>query len=447
MNNQKLKKVIILLIILLLLIIIAILSICINIKNDEQKIISEEISGQGENTLETYGKNSSGGIDSQSYFDVKEYMQKYLDIINMNNLQYGYYDENNNYIAALSEKDVKQKIYNVLSNKFIDEKNITVDNIGNHIKVLQEYSIFVPIEISLIQDSDIKSFLVYGLAEKIDDYSVIGKIFAVININVAESVYSVEPIYGDYNSINEIKIERMEDTIIANEDNEFFQTYKSVKEIPAEYINLYKGLALGAPEKLYDLLDEEYKNTKFGNIDEFKRHIQKNKSKIVTARIDKYKVDVYDDYVRYVCIDKNGNSYIITQKEILTDFTMMLDAYTINLPEFIEKYDSVENSQKVVLNIEKLIEATKSKDYNYVYSKLDDTFKFENFETQEDFERYINEKYDEDDKITFEKYEKFDDVYIYDTKITDKSNNGEKKAKIVMQLKDERDFVFSFSIQ
>lgn len=403
----------------------------------------------GEDVLGEYGKTTSGeGIDYQSYFDIKACMQKYVDNINIKNSKYYLYDRTNNKLIVTDENEIKQNIYNLLSDKYITEKNITIENLYDNVETLQEEAMYLPIEAGLIQDGNIKSFATYGLVQSTKDYSVICKLFSIVNINVNEGKFSIEPLYGDYTGISEILIKNPEQTITGNAENRFSMTKITSESYPTEYINIYKSLALGAPEKLYSLLDEEYKKARFENFDEFKEYIEKNKTKIQGTRLDKYKVDVNGNTVRYICIDQYKNYYIINQKEILQDYTIMLDKYTIDLPEFIEKYDSSANNIKVALNVEKLVEAIKMGDYKYVYNKLAESFKTNNFNTLEKFKKYIDGKFDAtEDTIKYEKYEEVTGVHVYNIEVTDASENKTINAKVVMDLKDERDFVFSFSAE
>ena len=444
MNNKIFKKLIIFCILILVITIIITINVYMNSGNYKKV----EKTPPGENFVQTYGNGQDGKIEYRSYYDIKVYMQKYLNALNIKDIQYGYYDKNGDYIAKSNENQIKQKIYNLLSNKYIKENGVTIENIYNYIKVIEKKTIFVPMEIALIQDGDIKSFLVYGLVEAQENYEVIDKIFAIINIDITEGNYSIEPIDGDYNSINEIKIDKLEDTIISNNDNVFTENYISATEIPGEYINIYKELAIGAPEKLYDLLDEEYKNKKFGNLNEFKNYIQKNKTDIITTKLDKYQVKVKDySKVRYVCIDNRGNYYIINQNKIFTDYTMMLDIYTVDIDEFIEKYDNSQNHEKLILNVQKLKKAIESNDYKYLYNKLNQEFKDTNFKTQKDFEKYLKENYDEENALEYVTYNEVSGVHVYSIKLTNKKQNKITEGKIVMKLKENRDFEFSFSTE
>jgi hypothetical protein len=45
------------------------------------------------------------------------------------------------------------------------------------------------------------------------------------------------------------------------------------------------------------------------------------------------------------------------------DYKLILDEYTIDLPEFTEKYKKAAPQEKVGMNIEKIISAINNKDY------------------------------------------------------------------------------------
>ena len=65
---------------------------------------------------------------------------------------------------------------------------------------------------------------------------------------------------------------------------------------------------------------------------------------------------------RYVCKDGKDNFYIFNVNKVL-DYTVVLDTYTVDLPEFTEKYNKVNAQEKVALNINKVITALNNKDY------------------------------------------------------------------------------------
>lgn len=143
---------------------------------------------------------------------------------------------------------------------------------------------------------------------------------------------------------------------------------------------------------------------------------------------------------------KNGNYYIFDVTAVYR-YTLILDTYTIDLPEFIEKYYGTEPTEKVALNIQKIFEAINNKDYNYVYGKLADGFKKNYFPTLDSFEKYAKEKFYDRNEVEYLFYEKeSEEYYSYTIKISDKDTGKSKNLKIIMQLQSGTNFVMSFNV-
>ena len=437
------KKMITLFIVLLAIILVALVFLISFLKN---RITNVEQLEEGSSILDEYGKAENDSISRTSYFDITTCVTEYLDMLNTQKSIYYQRDETGKFVLAVEENEIKEDIYSLLSQSYISKNNITIENLYNYVEPLEESVLFVPLEASVIQDADIARFLVHGLVETLE-LNVIDEIFVIVNIDVANTLFSIEPIEGDYNSISEIEVERTDEKIEANDNNEFIRYSVSYETTAKDYINLYKRLALGSPETMYNLLDEDYREARFGSVEEFEKYINENRENIFGIRVETYQATEKDGYTQYVCIDQYDNYYIFREIGIL-NYSVILDTYTIDLPEFIERYDSSANNIKVALNIEKLIEATKMGDYQYVYNKLNESFKANNFDTLEKLESYISERFDAtEDEVEYVKYEEVAGVYTYNIEITDTSENEKIDAKIIMDLKDERDFAFSFSVE
>ena len=450
MDNDFLRKKILGLVILLVLILIGIIIAIIYLKySSSVKINIDNTPEEGEDFSASYGKIETGGVDGQAYNDINACMKKYLNAINIKSQQYGAYDEENNYVSTVQESEIRQTIYNLLSNKYVNSNNVTVDNVYNHVKLLQEDAVFVPIELSMIKDGEIKSFLVYGLIESLENYTVIDKIFAVVNIDFYENNFSIELIKGEYNSIKEIKVEQFEDNITANSNNRFSSEYISAKDMPDAYIDLYKRLALGYPEKMYELLDEQYRNARFGNVQKFKEYIKQNEENIKVIYLDKYKVVVDENKVQYICVDMNENWYIFEQNEPFQDYRVFLDTYTVDIPTFAEQYNNASPQEKVAMNIEKVITAINNKDYLYMYNKLDNTFKNSKYATENDFKNDIQNIFFKSNDIEYLEFSQEGNIYICKIKITDKNLNNaqEKNVNVIMQLGEGTEFKMSFNME
>lgn len=102
------------------------------------------------------------------------------------------------------------------------------------------------------------------------------------------------------------------------------------------YFNIFLENLKYDMQKSYELLDTQYKQNKFKNINEYIQYVQNNK--LQENAIKSYNVYTYDDYNQYVCIDNQNRYYIFNEKGIM-NFTVILDTYTIDLPEFTEKYN------------------------------------------------------------------------------------------------------------
>ena len=402
----------------------------------------------GSSIIEEYGKAEENGINRNTYFDINNCITNYLGVINLNNSLYYGYNENGEYALIVNEKDINQKIYNLLSEKYISKNNITIGNLRNHIKLMEKDTLLVPLEITTIQNKEVTSFLVHGLVEDMVNLSVIDEIFVIVNIDIINGVFSIEPIYGEYKSIGEIKIEQLEDTIKPNDDNIFYASSVSYEDAAKNYLNLYKRIALGKPEVMYNLLNEEYREAKFKNVEEFKQYIEDNKQKILGIRTEKFQPKLTEEYSQFICIDQYGDYYIFIENAIM-DYSVMLDTYTVDLPSFTEKYSKATEQEKVGMNIEKVITAINNKDYAYIYNKLDSTFRNNKFSTENGLQNYINNNFFESNNIEYLDFSQEGNVYIYKTKITDKntSNSEGKILNIIMELGSGTEFTMSFNIE
>ena len=126
-----------------------------------------------------------------------------------------------------------------------------------------------------------------------------------------------------------------------------------------------------------------------------------------------------------------------------------MDEYSIDIAQFTETYDKAKTQEKVFLNIEKIKQALNTKDYEFVFSKLNTKFRNNNFNKVSDLEKYLSDKLPEFIKIDYQEFSNEGETYIYSLNITDLMGETDKTAymQIVMKLKEDRDFEMSFSIK
>ena len=130
-------------------------------------------------------------------------------------------------------------------------------------------------------------------------------------------------------------------------------------------------------------------------------------------------------------------------------YEVILDTYTIDLPQFIEKYNIANAREKVTLNIDKFMKSINNKDYNYAYSVLADSFKVNNKIDYQKFKNYIEKNLFESNNVRYETFKEENNAYSYELKITDGSKQDDRVIKmyIAMQLEENSTaYKISFSI-
>ena len=201
-------------------------------------------------------------------------------------------------------------------------------------------------------------------------------------------------------------------------------------------------------ENIYNLLDDEYKEKKFGNIDSFKNYIELNRETFSNMEIQKYARYYYDGYTQYVALDNFGNYYVFNETSTM-DYKVLLDTYTIDQPEFIENYDSASDVEKAGYNIDKFMTAINTKDYNYAYNHLAQSFKQNNFTTLESFINYIQNNFYSNNECEITNGQKEGNYYVYTVNISNanQENSGITQKNFVVNLKENREYELSFNIE
>lgn len=362
----------------------------------------------------------------------------------------------NKYVDMIVYKD--EQIYNLLNPEYTKKFDITVDNVLSKIQnsTLEEVDEFDSINTIVnkmykIQVTNtINIYFVTGYAYKGNNSEKQMEVNIMIETDDENMTFQISPYeyiqqegYADIKEGDKISVDTQE--IISNEYNNFQYQTVTDEMIIWDYFNNYKdNILYGDISDAYELLDKDYREKRFGNLEGYQKHIQNNIIQTIKSNIETYRVTTLDDKTEYVCLDQYGNYYIFTENAIM-DYTVILDTYTIDLPEFIEKYNSATEQQKVALNIDKFMQAINAKDYKYAYECLADSFKNNYFKTQAEFENYAKENFFEINTIEYNEFNKQGDVYTYSIILADK-NTGEQKTKtFIMRLGEETEFEMSFN--
>ena len=362
-------------------------------------------------------------------------------------------DEETKISIENTQKQYAEVIYNMLDTRYIEFNQITKENILTKLESFNNSVVNITNMYVSEKTANMSVYIVEGkirevVTGEISDFQIM---LQIDSLNRSFSIFLQDYINEKYKSGftegSELDIS-VPDNIEKNEDNTYDYNSITDETYVSDLFNKYKEEVLYNTELAYEHLDEEYKKCRFETLENFKEYAKNNIRKNVIMQLDKYQITKYDDYTQYVCVDQNGNYYIFRETSVM-NYSLILDTYTIDLPEFIESYNNAEDDEKILLNIQKVFDAINDGDYKYVYNKLDDTFKSNYFKTQESFETYIKENWFENNSVEYGSYQKNGEVFVYDIQITDAEGSEAKtiSEKIVMQLLEGTNFVMSFNVE
>ncbi len=451
---MNLKKIIIILVILLLISIGAMVVIIgLNNKTVTDGNIQSNTVPEVPNQTEKQDTSLKVENDCNRFYAVKGCVEKFYTY-------YGtmYQSQDNNSLmpeeVKAKQAENKQKhaesLYQMLAPEYISFSGITKENIISKLPKMEIPVINITNMYVSEKTANVFVYIVSGTLRgrqngELQNFQVM---LEVDKINKTFRIYLQDYIREKYKNIklgNEIEIQ-----VPSGIEKNTYNSYDAKNILEETYVQdlfkKWKEEVLYQSELAYKHIDAEYKNKKFSTIEKFQAYRKNNLRKYVIMELDKYQKTQKDGYTQYACIDKAGNYYIFKETSIM-NYTMLLDTYTVDQPEFIEKYEKMTENQKVQANIQKVFDAINLGDYEYMYNKLDQTFKNTYFKTQTEFENYIKKNFFSNNSIGYRDYQKNEEIYLYNIQISNKQGVGTIQKKVVMQLKEGTDFVMSFNVE
>ncbi len=255
----------------------------------------------------------------------------------------------------------------------------------------------------------------------------------------------VEEKFGDKPDMSKIVLD---DSILKIENKSFNKiTYRSIsdQEMCMYYLGDYLNNIRTDTKKVYNQLDDEYKKLRFKNYETFEKYIKDNYETLKNRNLSKYIVyDNYDDNTRtYICQDQK-NCYYVFKATAIMNYSLILDNHTTFIKDLEDKYVKADPKEKASMNIEKIIDAVNTKDYEYIYSKLNSSLKNNNFKSQADLEKFISENMFEYNKFDYIDTKVQDEEYSFSIKLTNVLNDNESKTiKLVLTLNGDTDFIIT----
>ena len=452
--RKNIKKFIIALLFILIVLMIIILFIMMHLKKLEENESIEDIRKSEEIYMQLKedasplfdGKKLEEVVGESTFFTIDGIINKY----------YTYIQESNS-----------EAVYNILYAKYIDENNITQENVLNILNRLNNYTIADMYGISA------DGYGIYYVEVYNDNMNE----FLIINRDLKNSAFSIFPTNEEkYKEGIDIGIEVDKERIKSIEQNEFNKVMNinlDQDSVASKYFNDFIKRVLYSTEETYNnILDENYKKINFITYEDFQEYLNNNiqrfenldksnqKSEQDFSTIEEYEkykeekskhhISNYtknreDGITTYIFLDSFGKYYIFKVTAAMK-YTVLLDTYTIPTEEFIETYNNSTDAQKVVLDIKKFFMGIDDKNYGYSYSLLADSFKSNKYPTKNDFVNFAKQNFFEENEIEYVRYEVQNGVYIYNINITDATGNSqEKKAlNMIVKLNNGTDFEMSF---
>lgn len=342
--------------------------------------------------------------------------------------------------------------YELIDKNYAQKNGITEENILSNLRVSDKYQEFEATSIyNWNITENIEIYAVKGIIREKNSENGVKKEFeAIVNVDNENSTFSITPY-----SVGTLNIEELNaDEIIKNavsiekkDGNEFIETITNQKMKASKLFNKYLSETLYYTDDAYNMLDEEYRNKRFGSIEKYKQYIKENEEYIKSLVIRSYAVTKKAGYTEYKIMDNYENMYTFKVTKLL-NYTVEMDDYTIETEEFIKEYTAANVQNKVSLNIGKFFSMINAKDYESAYSCLAEGFKQNYFPTVEHFKKYVEKNFFKSNKLEGVSFENEGETYMLTLKISDYRGIDTKviEKTIIMQLGEGTDFVMSFNV-
>lgn len=412
-----------------------------NKSNNNQNDSSATANSTNDDTTQTilYTDISSKRISSTAILlAVQDTINTYYSYNYSNNAAaiMGILDES--YVEA--NKISQNNVYQYLKKENQDFKFFCIDAYEKEISFDHEYKYWV---YGITYSDDYKTYETNFFEVNLDQYNLTFKLIPHGKVSMEEYKNYVQEILKNDNG-GKVEVSASKITEIkSNEYNAFkIKNYNELINSTIEnYLNYYYYLQQTDKQSAYDLLNKEYREARFGDVNNYYQYLQNNNSR----EISYMKEYTEGSTNKFIAVNKFGDYYIFIETAPMK-FSIMLDSYTIPLTETTTKYNSATNEQKACMCLEQVKEMLNNKDYKTIYNHLNSTYKNNNFETQDKFTSYMKEKFYDINNFKYESYQVSNNSYIINVKVSDDTDESKNfTMSFVVKLADSIDkFEMSF---
>ena len=438
MNENTLKK----LIIVLVVIIVIIISVIILLKHLSKNNAEEQVE-----TLDTgleYEANSNGFQvlnDSNMYFSIVDIVEEYLEILkfDIENPQY------TNHYEIEDKNGLANLVLDILDENYVQRNNLDVDNFENYIELMDYAYNVIPVDIKVRYDEEnITSYIVNIYIEKLSTNELEEKYY-IVRVDSNNSTFSIEPIDDRIENIDEVSVPESNLSIENKIYNRFSINSVTVEDTIKIYMSNFLNLLINYSDIAYqNYIDEEYKENRFISFENLNEYVEKNKEELRSVEPTQYMIEYENSGKKYVVMDQYQNTYEFYETSIMS-YKVRMDTYTIISDKFKETYDSSNDQYKVAMNIDKWVQMLNTRDYTHAYEVLDETFRNNNWSSEETFEQYMRENFPLHYDVEYTTYSSENSTYVQQINLTDITGETEDiiSLNIIMQLQDNYEFVMS----
>lgn len=347
-----------------------------------------------------------------------------------------------------------KQLLEILSPEYVESKQITKDNVKEKFSYFEQEKNIINNAYQYDINDYVRLFIINGY--NITTTGANKKDFKImLIIDYKSNAFEVYP--EDYvveENFDKIKVgEKINnldniESIQLNKYNKVASKNPSNEKIAEDYFYLYRFNMKYDQEAAYEMLDEEYREKRFGSLDNYVKYIKENFHDLMSGLVG-YEYKEQDEYQQYTDQDKNGYYYIFRKNKNNMTYNLILDTYTIDLPEFIKKYDSAKTEEKVVMNMQKFIDALNVQDYNYAYNHLADALKEKSFKNVDSFKEYVANNWYKKTEIGVSDFSSSANSYSFTLKMYNKEQNDNEiiSKKVIMQITEKRDFKIVFNVE
>ena len=287
-------------------------------------------------------------------------------------------------------------------------------------------------------------YYAYGYVEK---NNTLEDVFFKVYFDRKNGTYSLLPIdYDTFKNVaNENSNKILEKEIAKNEYNSYSFKNADIQDKCVFYLEDFTVKAKYNPEEAYNLLDEEYRNSKFGSLDTFKSFLKENLTDLEEITVESVGEIYENNYSQMRCKTNIGRNILIKETKLMK-YSILLDDYTVQSEKEQEEYKNLTDKEKVSRSLNTIISLINNKDYTVLYNKMDRTFRDNNFKTEENFVEFIKENFFEYNIIGELTVSEKSGVYCCICKIKDSNRVAAKISRMTFYIVvNENGFVFSIN--